>query len=232
MTSMPRALRRGDLGHARRPAVDRDDERRARRRRGVDRGQRQAVALVEPARDVGLDRDAEAAQGEGHDREPGQAVGVEVAEDEDPLAAVAGARASGPGARSGVGQRGRVVEAVERIARTRRRVLAGRSRRGRRGGRPAGAEMPCAGAASTAGGRRRRASRKVQRKRGSTTTSGCHGALHRGSTGRLRRRPQDAVRRTRGARVARQAAVPAVVPQLPVDEQRARRRRSTSRSPR
>ena len=63
--------------------------------RGVEGRHRQPVPLVEPARHVGLDRDAEAPQGEGHDRETGQAVGIEVAEDQDPFAAVAGARATG-----------------------------------------------------------------------------------------------------------------------------------------
>ena len=56
--------------------------------------------------------------------------------------------------------------------------------------------------------------------------------LHRGSTWPARRGPQDAVRRTRGLAGRRQAAVPAVVPEVPVDEQRASPRRSTSRSPR
>ena len=102
----------------------------------VDRRQRQPVALVEAARHVRLDRDAEAAQGEGHDRQTGQAVGIEVAEDQDPLAAVARERAGGRAAMAGVGQQRRVVEAVERLGEPGVEVLAGRPRRGRRAGSP------------------------------------------------------------------------------------------------
>ena len=56
---------------------------------GVEGGQREAVALLEPARHVRLDVQAEAAQREDQDREAGQAVRVEVAEDEDALVAAA-----------------------------------------------------------------------------------------------------------------------------------------------
>ena len=110
----PAGVGRGDLGDARRAAVDRHDDRAATRRGRIERRQRQAVALVEPARHVRLDRDAEAAQGQGHDREPGQAVGIEVAEDEDALAAVARGGQAGQ-RQAGIGQQRRIVEAVERI---------------------------------------------------------------------------------------------------------------------
>ncbi len=114
MTSIPRRVGRGDLGDARRAAVDRHDDGAATRPGRIERRQRQAVALLEPARHVRLDRDAEAAQGEGHDREPGQAVGIEVAEDEDALPAVTGGGQAGQG-QAGIGQQRRIVEAVERI---------------------------------------------------------------------------------------------------------------------
>ena len=122
----------GHLGHARRPAVHRDDQRRAGGDRGVEGRHRQAVPLVEPARHVGLDRDAVAAQGQGHDRETGQAVGIEVAEDQDPFAAIAGG--TQPDEHDGrVRKPGRIMQTVERIGEPGDQVLAGH--------RPAGSEQ-------------------------------------------------------------------------------------------
>ena len=99
---------------ARRSAVDRHDDRRARFASGSDRGQRQAVALVEPARDVRNDLDAEATQGDREDCQAGQSVRIEVAEDEDPLA---GCPCSGDpcSERLRIRQEPRIVEAGHRV---------------------------------------------------------------------------------------------------------------------
>ena len=181
MTSMPRAFATAISATLVVPQSTVTMTVRAGRDGRLDRGERQPVALVEPARDVRLDRDAEASQRDGHDREPGQPVGVEVAEDQDPLAAVA--RRAQPGQqRCRIGQRGRVVETVERVGEPGGDVLGGRRHRGRRGGPPCAPETPRPVAAATAARRRRDGLGKVQRKRGSTTSSGCHGGLHHGST--------------------------------------------------
>ena len=67
----PGRLRLGDLGHARRAAVDRDDHRRAGRRvAAATRLAREAVALVEPARDVRQASMPEEPQRPDQDREP------------------------------------------------------------------------------------------------------------------------------------------------------------------
>ena len=99
---------RGDLGDARGPGVDGDDQRHAPVRGGRDRGQREAVALLEPRRDVRDGVDAQPPEREHELREPGQPVRVEVAEDHDPLAALAGAprpaRRRGPRPGAGAGR--------------------------------------------------------------------------------------------------------------------------------
>jgi len=106
----PAGTGRGDLGDARRPRVDRDDEPGPFPLGGLDGRERQAVALLEAGRHVRDDLDAEGPQGEGQDGEAGDPVGVEVTEDEDPLAAVTGR--DDPGMEGGrVGQEGRIVEA-------------------------------------------------------------------------------------------------------------------------
>ena len=89
--------------------------RRPGRDRRVDGGQRQAVALVEPAGHVGHDRDTEPAQGDGQDRQAGQAVGIEVAEDLDQLAALARVRRR-RASRSPASGRRRVMQPSQRIA--------------------------------------------------------------------------------------------------------------------
>ena len=108
----PGASRR-DLGDARGPGVDRDDQRDAVGRRRVDRGQREPVALLEARRDVRRDVDAEAAEREDQLREPRQPVRVEVAEDHDVLATI-------PRAGHAVEQRRRVRQA-SRVVESRRR---------------------------------------------------------------------------------------------------------------
>ena len=100
----------GDLGDARRPGVDGHDHPGAGGLGRLDRGERQAVTLLEPGGHVRDDLDAERSQRQGQDRQSSDPVGVEVAEDEDLLVSVAG----GPDARQEgrrVGQEGRVVEA-------------------------------------------------------------------------------------------------------------------------
>jgi hypothetical protein len=71
------------------------------------------VAFLEPARDVRLGVEAEPTEGDRHDREAGQAVGVEVPEHEHPLRCGAGGNEplQEP---IGVGQEPRIVQAVLR----------------------------------------------------------------------------------------------------------------------
>ena len=107
----PARRRRGDLRDARGPGVDRHDQRDAVPRRGLDRRQRQAVPLLQAAGDVRDGVQAEPPEGEHELGEAGQAIGIEVAEHHDPLAALDGA----PDARDqavGVGQQPRVVQPV------------------------------------------------------------------------------------------------------------------------
>ncbi len=107
----PARRRRGDLRDARGPGVDRHDQRDAVPRRGLDRRERQAVPLLQAAGDVRDGVQAEPPEGEHELGEAGQAIGIEVAEHHDPLAALDGA----PGARDqavGVGQQPRVVQPV------------------------------------------------------------------------------------------------------------------------
>ena len=99
-----------DLGVARRPAVDRDDDRAAGRAGGLDRLEGQAVAFVLAARDVRLRAQPGPPDGQGHRREATQPVGVEVPEHEDPLARDSGAPYPGEETVR-VGQQGRVMKA-------------------------------------------------------------------------------------------------------------------------
>ena len=117
---------------------------------------------------------------------------------------------------------GRAGRRADRRTRRPARRAVGR-RRGPRAAPPARVEIPSSRRRARPASRRApRRSGKVQRKRGSTTASGCHEGLHRGSTGRVRRAASG--RRAPDPRAAGrgQPAVPAVVPELPVDEQRAR----------
>ena len=106
----PAAARLGDLGRARRPAVDRDDQPGAGGSGGVERRQGQAVALVETARHVRQRIDPEAAERDDENRQPGQAVRVEVTEHEDSLAGIPRSHDSCQ-CDPCVGQQRRVVEA-------------------------------------------------------------------------------------------------------------------------
>ena len=106
----PPPARLGDLGRARRPAVDGHDQSGAGGSGRVERSERQAVALLEAARHVGQRLDPEAAQRDDEDRQPGQAVRVEVTEDEDSLAGVPRSHDPCP-CDPCVGQQRRVVEA-------------------------------------------------------------------------------------------------------------------------
>ena len=146
----------------------------------VDRGERQAVALVQPARDVRLHGQAEPPQGQDEDRQAVEAVGVEVAEDHDPLADRRGpwsAERALDRRRAGVaGRAGRPAD--------RRTRHPGRRRRSRRAVRAGPSSAPRCRVRAP----RRRdpgpiscVSGKLQRKRGSSTSSGCHGALTRAS---------------------------------------------------
>ena len=134
-------VRDRDLGHARRAAVDGDDEAGPGRDGRVDRGERQTVPLVQPARDVWLDRHAEPAQRDGHDRQPGQSISVEVAEDQDPLRALACEVQTVGGARPHPADvAGRAGHRADR--RTRRRCRRRSTLRGSRAGRSCGRTGP------------------------------------------------------------------------------------------
>ncbi len=106
----PAPARLGDLGGARRPAVDGHDQSGAGGSGRVERGERQAVALLEAARHVRQRIDPEAAQRDDENCQPGQAVRVEVTEDEDSLAGVPRSHDPCP-CDPCVGQQRRVVEA-------------------------------------------------------------------------------------------------------------------------
>ena len=106
--------RDGDLGRGARPRVDRDDDADAVPLGRVDGRDRQAVPLVQPARDVRIHGQAVAPQREDEDREAIEAVRVEVAEDHDPLGSLAG-RGQASEQAIGIGQEAWVVQAVQRI---------------------------------------------------------------------------------------------------------------------
>jgi hypothetical protein len=92
----PGRVRGGHLVDARRPGVDRDDDRRTSRPCRLDGRPRQPMALLEPGRDVWNRPDAEPAQRQRQDRQPGDPVGIEVAKDEDLLARLLRAQDPGP----------------------------------------------------------------------------------------------------------------------------------------
>ena len=222
MTSMPRLA----AARSRRTLVDPQSTvtmTDARASRRLDRRDRQAVALVEPARHVRLDVQPEPAQRDDQDREAVQAVCVEVAEDHDPLAAVAGASRSGREARSASGSSaGRAARqwlgeprdessAGRRPHAARRPAMRSPSPRSRAASRSSGSTGPDSGSSSESAVR--------------APASGCHGRLHRAFTRDAiagRHRDQDAARR--GARRPRglDPTVTAVLPQVPDDQQWAR----------
>ena len=103
----------GDLLRAGRAAIDRDDHPGARFGRGGDRGEGQAMTLLEATRDVWNDLDPEAFQGDREDGQPGQSVGIEVPEDEDPLAPLP-RLPNAPRERGRVREKARIVECLER----------------------------------------------------------------------------------------------------------------------
>ena len=157
------------------------------------------------------------------DGQAGQAVGVEVAEDEDPLAAGPGPTGQARERRLGVGQQPRIVEAVDRLVEPGARVGGIRRRRGATSSPAIRADRPVPRrAAMSAAGRWRtrlwerpavaRFDHAVRMPRG------LHRGLPAGCVGRTSGRGAAGARRR--ASVG-QAAVPSVVPQLPVDEQRA-----------
>ena len=158
----------------------------------LDRGERQPVALVEPARDIGHDGHAEPAQGDGHDREAGQAVGIEIAEDEDPLGPVA--RGAQPGEEPvRIGQAGSGRGGRPSGSREPGRDVVGRSLRpGWRGGRSSGPRcrarprrrLPSATRSRGSG----RSSESGVRPRRQDATEGCTADLPAGCVARLRPR--------------------------------------------
>ncbi len=108
-------IRLGDLRDAGRAAIHRDDHggtgrRPPHRALAIDR----PVALIQATRHVRFDRHPEASQGDGHDGQPGQAVRIEVAEDQHPFAGRPG-RTQPIEDDGRIGQRRRVMEAVQRV---------------------------------------------------------------------------------------------------------------------
>ena len=183
-------------------------------------------------RDVRLDRDAEPAQGEGQDRQAGQPVGVEVAEDQDPLARgrapSSGARAGGPRRAGGAGS----WSAVERVGepgaerRPRRRRRGATRSPATRSDRPS----PAAGGREL-GGTRRRVREGPAEARFDHVRQDATRALHRGFTGRAGaasgRRPADP-----RCRASRRGGRAAGRPRAASPRAAGSRRRSTSTSPR
>lgn len=103
----------GDLRVARGAAVHGDDEAAASSFGRVDGPQRQAVALLEAARNVRHGVHAESPERERQDRQAGEPVGVEVAEDEDALALRPRPR-DAPAKHAGIWQEAGIVEDVLR----------------------------------------------------------------------------------------------------------------------
>ena len=106
--------RDGDLGRGARSGVDGDDDADAVPLGRVDGRDRQAVPLVQPARHVRIHGQTVASQRQDEDREAIEAVGVEVAEDHDPLGSLA-SRDQASERSIGIGQESWVVQAVHRI---------------------------------------------------------------------------------------------------------------------
>ena len=178
MTSIPRRPASAISGPLVDPVSTVTISDRPSRLRGLDRAQAQPVPFVETARDIRLGVDAEPSERPDHDRQAGQPVGIEVAEDEHPLAGLA--RPLHPGHEAGgVGQQRGVVE-----------TLAARRNERRQGvdvGDPTPtrsaairSEKPAALAAARKSGVGSTGSGRCQRKRGSITPSGCHDSLHPG----------------------------------------------------
>ncbi len=103
-----------DLGPGARAGIDRHDHGDPGGRRRLDRRERQAVPLIQAARDVGLDLQPEPAQGEDQDRQAVEAVRVEVAEDHHPFRALA-RRGQSVQQSVRVRQESRVVESGQRL---------------------------------------------------------------------------------------------------------------------
>ncbi len=102
----------GDLRGARRAGVDGDDHGGAGGMGGLDRRHREAVAFIEPRGHIRYDRGAERPEREGQDREPGDPVGIEIAEHEDPLPGIPSTLHPRPEG-AGVRQHPGIVEALD-----------------------------------------------------------------------------------------------------------------------
>ena len=145
--------------------------------------------------------DAEPAQRQGHDREPGQPVGVEVAEDQDPLAAVARRVQTASRSTRRRPAAGRVVQAVERVREPGGQVV--RASDTPRAARSDAERGPRPRARGRRG--RGRGGRPDERGKRPAEAGLDHGVrMPRGAAPRIYRpgasaRPQEAVRRTRGA---------------------------------
>ena len=235
MTSMPRALRRGDLGDARRAAVDRDDH--ASRR--PPRPRRAPPATGRGPRRAGSARTGSTATPKRRRARVMIASPVSPSASKSPKTRTRSPRSRAraqPGA--GAGRR-------RAAARGSWRPSSGSREPGRRGRRrsttPRGREQA----------RQPRSRCRAPRPPSTAAGGGRHGVREGPAEAgfdhgvrmpceaapRIYRPGASAGLRTpcagpAGLRVVGQPAVPAVVPELPVDEQRARRRRSTSRSPR
>ena len=160
---------------------------------------------------------------------PGQAVGVEVAEDQDPLRPDREPAADACEQEPGVRQQRRVVEAVERVREPGRQVVR-RSRRRAAASSPANrAERPRSAAAAMVAGVGTDVGREGPAEAGFDHVVRMPRAAAPRLSGQASAVRQDAERRTRGAARRGEATVPAVLPELPVDEQRCAPRRSTSR---
>ena len=173
------------------------------------------------------------AQGEDQDRQPGQPVGIEVAEDQDPLAARRGrgARRSAGAVRCRAASMGSWRPSSGSANQASRSAPSATPRLARTPGEPLGQPVRRGGSGRV--GRRR--GRRRERSSGSGVRprpSGCHASLHRGFTGHRRAAGQETDRRARGARVRLRCGRAGGPPRGASRRAAGWRRRSTSRSPR
>ena len=202
MTSSPARVGDGDLGDARRPAVDGDDHASHRR----PRRHRSPPATGRGPRRAGSGRTGSTATPNRRSASVMMASPVRPSASKSPKTSTRSPRSRAARKRSStpvrVGQQPRIVEAARAAPRTtppRRRPSSRRATRASAARRVVIPRSVAIAVTDAAGASR---SGKVQRYRGSITASGCHARLHRGSSGAARGRPQEAERRTRGLRAA------------------------------
>ena len=232
-TSIPAARPRAISATLRRAAVDGDDQTGAGRRRRLDRRRDRPWPSSSRRGTYGSGSMPQAPEGADEDREPGQAVRVEVAEDHDASRRRLGPSGSGRGSAPASGSRRGSWSAVGRLGEERRELGCASPRRGPRGGRSRARRARAGRPASRSSAVGATASATRQAKRGSITPVRMPRLGHPDSPDSARRlraaagrgrRPAAAsggdAARSRGARERAGPAEPAVLPLVPHDEQR------------